>query len=176
MNAEKNVAAFLSMIAHAEGTSKVPDPYRCCYAYRESIDGKDGISGTFDDWVDHPTVTGEWAGEPLSEKMCRAAGIASGKCRSTAAGRYQFIVGTWKELKSQLSLPDFSPESQDKAAIEQIRQKGALDDVRAGRIPEAISKVRRVWASMPAAGFGQPERKLVELLRVYKTHGGQLEQ
>ncbi len=166
MNAEKNVAAFLSMIAHAEGTDRAPDPYRCCYAYKHTIESL----------ADHPVTLGEWKGEALPPAMCKAAGIASGKCRSTAAGRYQILVGTWRHLKAEMQLPDFGPASQDKAAIRLIKQHGGLDDVRAGRIPEAIAKIRRVWASMPGAGVGQPERKLVELLRVYKTHGGQLEQ
>ena len=167
-----NIAAFLSMIAHAEGTDKAPDPYRCCYSYKETIEGKDGIAGTFDDWADHPAITGEWKGERLSEKMCRDAGIASGKCRSTAAGRYQMIAPTWRAMKRELQLPDFSPASQDKAALRLIAQSNALQDVKDGRIVAAIGKVRKQWASMPGAGVGQPERKMADLLRYYQSKGG----
>ena len=162
--ADINVAAFLAMIAHAEGTDKAPDPYRCCFGYKHTIASLS----------DHPAFTGEWKGEPLSPSMCRAAGIASGKCRSTAAGRYQMIAPTWKAMKRELQLPDFGPASQDRAALRLIAQADALQYVRAGDITEAISRVRKQWASMPGAGVGQPERKLVELLHYYKSKGGEL--
>ena len=35
---------------------------------------------------------------------------------STAAGRYQFLFSSWTDQQRQLNLPDFSPQSQDKAA------------------------------------------------------------
>ena len=164
--ADTNVAAYLGTIKFAEGTVRIKDPYRCCYGYKHEIK----------DMSDHPAITGEWMGEKLPAKMCKAAGIASGNCRSTAAGAYQMIVGTWKAMKSELQLPDFSPASQDKAAMRLIAQANALQDVKDGRIVVAIGKVRKQWASMPGAGVGQPERKMKDLLNYYQSKGGVLAQ
>jgi muramidase (phage lysozyme) len=57
--------------------------------------------------------------EDFSKHPNRAKLITSGPNKgkfSTAAGRYQFIHSTWEEAKNTLGLPDFSPESQDRAA------------------------------------------------------------
>jgi lysozyme len=92
--------------------------------------------------------------------------------KTSAAGRYQFLVKTWDELKDKLNLVDFSPASQDAAAIELIRQRGALNDVKAGRIQSAIAKCAPIWASLPGAGYNQPERKLSSLLTAFNNSGG----
>jgi muramidase (phage lysozyme) len=93
---------------------------------------------------------------------------------STAAGRYQFIFSTWQEVAAKLGLKDFSPVSQDLAAIERIRFRGALADVRAGRFADAIHKCRQEWASLPGAGYGQGEVKLAALQARYVASGGVL--
>ena len=41
---------------------------------------------------------------------------------SSAAGRYQFTLTTWKEVSRELGLTDFSPESQDRAALHLARK------------------------------------------------------
>ncbi len=51
----------------------------------------------FDSYDDHPRRKG-------------AGGL------STAAGRYQFVKGTWDRVSSVLGLPNFLPENQDKGA------------------------------------------------------------
>lgn len=162
--AARNVAAFLAMIRSAEGTDRGGDPYRVCYGYRHTIRSL----------AEHPAVSGEWGGEVLPDSYCRGAGFGPG-CKSTAAGAYQLIRPTWLELKRALALPDFGPASQDRAAIELIRRRGALNDVRAGRVAEAISKVAPTWASLPGAGYNQPERKLASLVSAYQAAGGTYE-
>lgn len=154
-----NARAFLAMISKAEGTDRRANPYAVCYGYRFTIT----------DFSDHPAELGVWKGEPLD-----SLGPAYVGKRSTAAGRHQIILPTWRMCKRALSLPDFGPDSQDKAALYLIKKRGALDDVEAGRIPEAIEKCRAEWASLPGAGYGQPERPLLALLDAYTAAGGYL--
>ena len=73
---------------------------------------------------------------------------------STAAGAYQFLSRTWDECARALALPDFGADSQDLAAVYLIRRRGALDDVLSGRIPEALEKCAREWASLPGSPYG----------------------
>lgn len=156
------------MIGYSEGTDSQPDPYRVCFGYKHAIH----------DLVEHPAVSGEWLGEKLSDEMCRGAGQKPG-CVSTAAGRYQMRKGTWIEARDALKLPDFSPSSQDSAALWLIERRaaapGALTDIDEGYIGSAILKCRRIWASFPGANYaGQKERSLASLLAIYAQAGGQL--
>jgi muramidase (phage lysozyme) len=149
--AARNERAFLDMIAYAEGTNG-PNGYRTLFG-----------GGLFDSMADHPRVYKPFTngrGETL---------------RSSAAGRYQFLVKTWDTLRGRLDLPDFGPASQDSAALELIRERGALNDVRAGRTSAAIAKIAPIWASMPGAGYAQPEKKITALLAQFRAAGGNLE-
>lgn len=139
----QNIKAFLLTIQYAEGTLGAN-------AYRTLFGG-----GLFNSYAVHPHIA------------IRKSGITS-----TAAGAYQFLYSTWTELQHALQLPDFSPVSQDKAAIELIRRKNALADVLAGRITTAIYKCRKIWASFPGAAYGQGERSLTVLLQAFQRFGG----
>jgi lysozyme len=153
--AQRNVRAFLDMISYSEGTNG-PDGYSAMFGYPRP----DRIATNL---ADHPrryfTFTNK-AGQTL---------------QTSAAGRYQFLARTWDELASSLQLPDFGPDSQDRACIELIRQRGALNDVRAGRVTQAIEKCAKTWASLPGAGYAQPERKLSTLVAQYSGAGGSIE-
>lgn len=83
----------------------------------------------------------------------------SGGLASDAAGRYQFLSTTWNGLK----LPDFSPKNQDIGAIK-LLNASTLSAVDKGDWPEAFSGAKRIWASFPGAGYGQPEHSMKSLV------------
>jgi len=146
--ASQNERAFLDMIAFSEGTNGP-------YGYATAFGG-----GCLDSLADHPRTYATFTnsrGETL---------------RTSAAGRYQFLVKTWDALAKKLDLPDFGPASQDAAALELIRERGALADVRAGRTAQAIAKCAPVWASLPGAGYAQREHKLSTLIAQFAAAGG----
>lgn len=153
--ADANERAFLDMIAFSEGTAG-PDGYFAMFGF--PAPGR--IAANLDD---HPGLYFEFEDR------------AGNRLKTSAAGRYQFLLRTWRELQRSLNLPDFGPASQDAAALELVRQRGALNDVRAGRLQSAISKCAKTWASLPGAGYNQPERKLPQLVAAYQQAGGAIE-
>ena len=73
-----------------------------------------------------------------------------------AAGKYQFMPGTWNDYKRKLKLPDFSPESQEIAALALARDRyraktgGNLDrDLEAGKVMQAAKALSPTWTSLP---------------------------
>ena len=78
----------------------------------------------------------------------------------------------WPHYRDLLKLPDFGPLSQDKWAVQLIRERGALTDIITGRLREALAKCSNIWASLPGAGYGQFEHKYESLKAQYLLHGG----
>ena len=153
----KNEKAFLDMIAFAEIGPDI---------LKNSDDGYNVLAGsvpsmilTFSSYHRHPGAIIDMDGK-------------SGGLESTAAGRYQILARIYHHYKRQLSLPDFSPDSQCKIALQLIRECRAFDDINAGRLDSAIHKVRSRWASMPGAGYAQPEKKLAVLRAAFVKAGG----
>lgn len=138
-----NVQAFLRVIRAGE-TSQDDIAYRTMFG-----------GGTFASFNDHPRVKNS------------AAGLVS-----TAAGAYQFLERTWDGLDAKYNFPDFSPATQDFAAVALILGRGALDDVLAGRFEQAVRKCNKEWASLPWSPYGQPTRTIEQARAVYEAYGG----
>lgn len=145
--AHDNVKAFLRALRLGEGTSD-PD------GYKRIVGG-----GNFEDFSKHPRIK---------------VFIPRYKVYSTAAGAYQIIYPTWNALCKQYGFEDFSPKSQDAAAVALIHEKRAIGDVRSGAIVEAIRKCRNIWASLPGSEAGQRTEPLDKVLAEYVRHGGEL--
>lgn len=155
----RNIAAFLKAVRSGE-SSTGDDAYRMLYG-----------GGYFSNMNNHPYLTGEWDGVVLPDSWCLAAGYDPG-CITTASGAYQITVTKWLEQDAILGLPDFSKPSQDKVAINILREEDAVDDILAGRVSSALNKTRNIWASLPGAGYGQPTVQLTNWLNTYEDNGG----
>jgi muramidase (phage lysozyme) len=138
-----NVQAFLRVIRRGEGTAD-------SNGYRRIFGGQ-----LFTSYADHPRI------------VVRKSGYSS-----SAAGAYQFIISSWDETKRIMNLKDFSPASQDLAAVGRIMARGALDDVKAGRFETAIKKVAKEWASLPFSPYGQPTISMDTAKSVYTAFNG----
>lgn len=164
MNAaiSRNLRAFLDTIAWAEGTSTSPATRN--NGYDVIVTGVDGKPEVFSDYSEHPFA----AGRP--SKVINRKGLTS-----NAAGRYQHMLRDWAHYRAQLGLPDFGPVSQDKWAIQLIRERRALPLIEAGRFAEAITAVSNLWASLPGANYAdQPMRAMAKLAAIYTAAGGVL--
>lgn len=142
-----NVRAFLKALRLGEGTLDEDGYYRI-------------VGGSsFDDDSQHPNIR-VW--------------IQRYRVNSTAAGAYQIINPTWRGLVRQYGFDDFTPDTQDMAAVALIAGRNALRDVIAGRFAEAVAKCAAEWASLPGSTAGQRTEKFEDVLKVYTDAGGTL--
>lgn len=86
---------------------------------------------------------------------------------TTAAGRYQFIKPTWDEQARRYGLKDFSPQSQDIAAIGLIIQNGSLPYILKGDYQTAAKRSGGTWASLPSSPYAQPKRSQADIDRFF---------
>ena len=143
--------AFLDMLAWSEGTDKPGQPTK--------NRGYDVIVGgsLFTSYADHPR---------------QLIDLPRLKIKSTAAGRYQLLARYWDAYRKQLGLKDFSPASQDAVALQQIKERRALELIDNGNIRQAIDRCSNIWASLPGAGYGQYEHRVEDLLKKFREAGG----
>lgn len=92
--------------------------------------------------------------------------------KSSAAGRYQILARYYDAYKKQLSLLDFSPDSQDKIALQMLREVKALADIDAGRFAAAVDKCKSRWASLVGSPYGQHTNSIEFLTKAYVSSGG----
>ena len=151
--------AFLDMVGKSEGTTN--SSHTLNHGYDIIVTGISGKPERFTDYTDHPFANGR-----------KAKQINSHGLYSTASGKYQILVKFWPYYKRILKLKDFGPESQDKVAVQLIKECGAIGDVEEGRLGRAIPKCARIWASLPGNEYGQRTHKFETLLAFYKDSGG----
>jgi lysozyme len=135
--------ALLNTIRFAEGTYK-EDGYRTFFG-----------GSTFDDFTRHP------------DRVNSASGY-----NSAAAGGYQFMPDTWKMAQRATGVPDFSPVSQDAAALWLITKRRGVNPNTIDKLtPEIANSLAPEWASFPTlkgvSYYGQPNKKFTALKQFY---------
>lgn len=146
----RHVRHFLDFIAAAEG---VKHGYQTAFG-----------NGRIASLHSHP-------GQSARRGFTRTDGSRSS---SDASGRYQFMGYTWRELQKRWGFDDFSPATQDKAAVALIlSKKGAMESILNGDYASAVRKVGHIWASLPSApqAYRQPTRSWEYVHKFFKQRG-----
>jgi muramidase (phage lysozyme) len=153
---DPRLTAFLDLIAWSEATSTSAITKNNGYDIIVT-----GLNGPvmFVNYSDHPFAHGRppviWHINPLRT--------------STASGRYQLELKWWTPYKTLLHLPDFSPDSQDAVAMQQMAEQHAVMALLANMPQQAIMDCANIWASFPGNIYGQGGRTMAALLQQYQT-------
>ncbi len=156
-----NQQAFLDTISFSEGTCAGKHPTTQKDGYDVIVTGADGVPEIFTNFAFHPFSHGR------ASKLINKQGLTS-----NASGRYQFMLRDWKWYSDLLKLPDFSPASQDKWALQLIKERRAMPAIEAGDFETAIRMCKNLWASLPGAGYAQHENQIDDLKAHFRKCGG----
>lgn len=141
-----NVQAFLAMIRKFESAGR----YNVIYG-----------GTTFDNFETHPNIR-----VPFLDPRTGKQNI------STAAGAYQITWSTWQTVLKMAGNGDFSPESQDRAAVWLLKMNGSLADIIDGDFTAAIRKASKLWASLPFTDSKQSHVSIEKAYAAYTAAGG----
>lgn len=142
---DPNIQNYLRMIRSAEHGDKVPDADRYSRAFGNRV---------------IPDLS------TYNEKFLADFRQTDGKMNKTSAqGAYQFIRNTWKGSSAAMGLTDFSPRSQDLAALHLLHQNGSIPDIQAGNYAAALQKDGQTWASLPTSRHPQPRQKMEQVAK-----------
>jgi muramidase (phage lysozyme) len=153
----KNIQAAVMAIRKCEGTA-MQDGYRYLFGSTPSN------ATRFNDFSTHPNIKKQYTDK-------------AGKTITTsAAGAYQITHPTYEGLCDTYGFKDFTPHTQDLMAVALFDQANVLKAVAEGRFfePKVLDALNNIWASLPGAGYNQPERSLVIVKGFYTTAGGEV--
>jgi len=92
--------------------------------------------------------------------------------KSTAIGRYQVLYRYATHYIKTLGLRDFSPLSQDKIALQLIRECRATQLIIDGDFAKAVAACSSRWASFPGNTYGQRQENIRALAQFFVAAGG----
>lgn len=157
-----NVCAFMDMLASAAAEGTASSPITKNNGYDIIVSGVDGRH-RFDDYSTHPFAGGR------PSIVVNSKGLTS-----NASGRYQFMLRDWAHYRDLLTLPDFGRLSQDRWCYQLIKERGAIAQIIAGDLDNAVARCSNIWASLPGNNYGQRQATMDALRNVFIAAGGRL--
>lgn len=150
-NEELNTRVFFTLIRQAENGNR---PDREPLAYNVNYGG--GIFSNYDKHPNKPVT--KWGNT------------------SDAAGAYQILVKSWRNINKVEKQKDFSPKSQDRGAIiliiEQVKwnshKKDLISDIESGKIENACANLNTTWTSLP--GGAEQHMSIEDAWIIYKEN------
>lgn len=130
---DDNLRKMLMLITFTEGTDHQKTPYNELFGY-----------DNFTSFDTHPNIL-----------------VNKNNYKSTAAGRYQILFRTYKQLGAGL----FTPERQDWMCTELLKWNHSTQFVLNANWASAIKSNNRTWASLPGSPYGQPVYKYEDCLK-----------
>jgi len=177
INIQPRLQAFLNLIAQSEGTSN--SPITTANGYDIIVTGVDGPH-RFDDYSCHPFALGrppilvrearpsKWKTLPIgSDSKPQLIAPAVPAIHSTASGRYQITLPTWRHLAGTYGLGTFSPQKQDLAALHLLDECDATRHILNGDVEVGISRASETWAPFPGDVYNQSMHTMETLFTVY---------
>jgi muramidase (phage lysozyme) len=155
INTESALAKTLATLAWTEGTGASPVTKN--FGYDVLVGGINGLA-IFTDYSAHPLV----GKPPVVVKLVP-------RLLSSAAGRYQLLARYFTVYKQQLNLPDFSPESQDRIALQQIKERGVNANLLETNFEQAITRLSSIWASLPGNTYKQGGKTMQQVAEYYNS-------
>lgn len=162
---ERNAAAALAMVRASEGTAK-EGGYGALFGWPAAGRSFDPYAVT-----GHPQIYFSYTDK------------AGKTLKTSAAGAYQITYTTWLTYQvafriwaslNGYNVQGFTPETQDAFALYLMDRRGALAEFKAGRVDAGLALARKEWASLPGAGYNQPERSRDFVIAAYQAAGGSL--
>ncbi len=103
--------------------------------------------------------------------------IRFGSTCSTAAGRYQFLINTWRSVARARNYGTFEPENQERGAAYLISTTRRVNvpqtrAMSASEYSNAMSKLSYEWASLPPGRYGQPSKTQSQMRSMYCSIAG----
>lgn len=173
------MASLGELFRIAAGRSLTTQELNNCIAYLalvRKLEGTDGPEG-YRKWIGHKLFT-SYDKHPGRRYDIKLRDKKTGKIyHPSAAGAYQFLLATYLDFQTRKGLfPDFTPPSQDQAAVAYLKDLEAIGAICKGDLNKAYRLTCGTWSSIPGGQDAADKRDSpttrAQMKAYFKLKGG----